>query len=41
MCYLSLKAKKKTVCQHFLKGYCRFGDKCWNEHPRGGGGNLT
>ncbi|NXK13249.1 NUPL2 protein, partial [Herpetotheres cachinnans] len=21
----------------FLQGRCRFGDRCWNEHPRGGG----
>ncbi|NXQ28985.1 NUPL2 protein, partial [Alaudala cheleensis] len=26
------------VCQFFLRGYCRFGDRCWNEHPRGGAG---
>ncbi|NXD50529.1 NUPL2 protein, partial [Corvus moneduloides] len=26
------------VCQFFLRGYCRFGDRCWNEHPRGGSG---
>ncbi|NXN84991.1 NUPL2 protein, partial [Bombycilla garrulus] len=24
------------VCQFFLRGYCRFGERCWNEHPRGG-----
>ncbi|NWH77670.1 NUPL2 protein, partial [Piaya cayana] len=24
------------VCQFFLQGRCRFGEKCWNEHPRGG-----
>ncbi|NXK34763.1 NUPL2 protein, partial [Piprites chloris] len=23
------------VCQFFLRGYCRFGERCWNEHPRG------
>ncbi|NXG26067.1 NUPL2 protein, partial [Grallaria varia] len=23
------------VCQYFLRGYCRFGERCWNEHPRG------
>ncbi|XP_041104925.1 nucleoporin NUP42 isoform X2 [Polyodon spathula] len=23
-----------TVCGFFLQGRCRFGDKCWNEHPR-------
>ncbi|XP_061673697.1 nucleoporin NUP42 [Syngnathoides biaculeatus] len=27
-----------TVCNFFLQGRCRYGDKCWNEHPRGGGG---
>ncbi|XP_055076162.2 nucleoporin NUP42 isoform X1 [Misgurnus anguillicaudatus] len=25
-----------TVCNFFLQGRCRYGDKCWNEHPRGG-----
>uniref|UniRef100_A0A8C1UZN6 Nucleoporin NUP42 n=1 Tax=Cyprinus carpio TaxID=7962 RepID=A0A8C1UZN6_CYPCA len=24
-----------TVCNFFLQGRCRYGDKCWNEHPRG------
>ncbi|XP_068092106.1 nucleoporin NUP42 [Hyperolius riggenbachi] len=24
------------VCRYFLEGHCRFGDRCWNEHPRGG-----
>ncbi|XP_054914762.1 nucleoporin NUP42 [Poeciliopsis prolifica] len=31
-----------VVCNFFLQGRCRYGDKCWNEHPRngsrGGGG---
>ncbi|XP_051520053.1 LOW QUALITY PROTEIN: nucleoporin NUP42 [Myxocyprinus asiaticus] len=29
-----------TVCSFFLQGRCRYGDKCWNEHPeaKGGGG---
>ncbi|XP_016072564.1 PREDICTED: nucleoporin-like protein 2 [Miniopterus natalensis] len=29
-----------TVCQFFLQGRCRFGERCWNEHPgaRGAGG---
>uniref|UniRef100_A0A5F9DHW4 Nucleoporin NUP42 n=1 Tax=Oryctolagus cuniculus TaxID=9986 RepID=A0A5F9DHW4_RABIT len=29
-----------TVCQFFLQGRCRFGDRCWNEHPgaKGSGG---
>ncbi|XP_007562679.1 nucleoporin NUP42 [Poecilia formosa] len=25
-----------VVCNFFLQGRCRYGDKCWNEHPRGG-----
>ncbi|NXJ99926.1 NUPL2 protein, partial [Corythaixoides concolor] len=25
-----------AVCQFFLQGRCRFGERCWNEHPRGG-----
>ncbi|NWR27561.1 NUPL2 protein, partial [Tachuris rubrigastra] len=25
------------VCQFFLRGYCRFGERCWNEHPRAAG----
>uniref|UniRef100_A0A3Q0QZ13 Nucleoporin NUP42 n=1 Tax=Amphilophus citrinellus TaxID=61819 RepID=A0A3Q0QZ13_AMPCI len=24
------------VCSFFLQGRCRYGEKCWNEHPRGG-----
>ncbi|XP_013910502.1 PREDICTED: nucleoporin-like protein 2 [Thamnophis sirtalis] len=24
------------VCSYFLQGNCRFGDRCWYEHPRGG-----
>ncbi|KAL7868909.1 hypothetical protein SRHO_G00102930 [Serrasalmus rhombeus] len=27
-----------TVCSFFLQGRCRYGEKCWNEHPRGAGG---
>ncbi|KAK9958213.1 hypothetical protein ABG768_012387 [Culter alburnus] len=27
-----------TVCSFFLQGRCRYGDKCWNEHPRDGRG---
>ncbi|XP_039521883.1 nucleoporin NUP42-like [Pimephales promelas] len=26
------------VCSFFLQGRCRYGEKCWNEHPRGGRG---
>lgn len=26
------------VCNFFLQGRCRYGEKCWNEHPRGGRG---
>ncbi|XP_013866652.1 nucleoporin NUP42 [Austrofundulus limnaeus] len=25
-----------VVCNFFLQGRCRYGEKCWNEHPRGG-----
>ncbi|XP_060638080.2 nucleoporin NUP42 isoform X1 [Anolis sagrei] len=24
------------VCPYFLRGNCRFGERCWNEHPRYG-----
>ncbi|XP_021241171.1 nucleoporin-like protein 2 [Numida meleagris] len=27
-----------AICRFFLQGRCHFGDRCWNEHPRGGGG---
>ncbi|KAM9496649.1 nucleoporin NUP42 isoform 1-T1 [Clarias gariepinus] len=30
-----------TVCSYFLQGRCRYGDKCWNEHPRGGRSQST
>ncbi|XP_033100804.1 nucleoporin NUP42-like [Anneissia japonica] len=23
-----------VICKFFLQGYCKFGDKCWNEHTR-------
>ncbi|KAM9776013.1 nucleoporin NUP42 isoform X1 [Syngnathus typhle] len=29
------------VCKFFLQGRCLYGDKCWNEHPRGGGGGYN
>ncbi|XP_062302245.1 nucleoporin NUP42 [Osmerus eperlanus] len=25
-----------VVCNFFMQGRCRYGDKCWNEHPSGG-----
>ncbi|KAM5158295.1 transmembrane glycoprotein NMB [Mantella aurantiaca] len=25
-----------AICSFFLQGRCRYGDKCWNEHPKGG-----
>ncbi|XP_017277299.1 nucleoporin NUP42 [Kryptolebias marmoratus] len=25
-----------VVCNFFLQGRCRYGEKCWYEHPRGG-----
>uniref|UniRef100_A0A4W4GEU9 Nucleoporin NUP42 n=1 Tax=Electrophorus electricus TaxID=8005 RepID=A0A4W4GEU9_ELEEL len=28
-----------SVCHFFLQGRCRYGEKCWNEHPRGGRGS--
>ncbi|XP_018425593.1 PREDICTED: nucleoporin-like protein 2 [Nanorana parkeri] len=24
-----------AICSFFLEGRCRFGDRCWNEHPTG------
>ena len=23
-----------AVCKFYLQGFCRYGDRCWNEHPR-------
>ncbi len=28
---------KMTICKFFLQGSCKYGDRCWNEHPRGQG----
>ncbi|XP_063159828.1 nucleoporin NUP42 [Candoia aspera] len=28
--------KSGSVCSYFLQGNCRYGDRCWHEHPRGG-----
>ncbi|XP_075684780.1 nucleoporin NUP42 [Rhinoderma darwinii] len=25
-----------VICRFFLQGRCKFGDRCWNEHPRDG-----
>ncbi|XP_037548761.1 nucleoporin NUP42 [Nematolebias whitei] len=25
-----------VVCNFYLQGRCRYGEKCWNEHPKGG-----
>ncbi|KAM3927999.1 nucleoporin NUP42 [Leptodactylus fuscus] len=25
-----------AICSFFMQGRCKFGDKCWNEHPRDG-----
>ncbi|KAM6202326.1 nucleoporin NUP42 [Rhynchocyon petersi] len=30
-----------TVCQFFLQGRCRFGERCWNEHPRAESGGRA
>lgn len=37
---ISLEGTKKSPCPYFLSGTCRFGDKCRNEHPTGGGNNV-
>ncbi|XP_062975393.1 nucleoporin NUP42 [Elgaria multicarinata webbii] len=29
------------ICSYFLQGNCRFGERCWNEHPRSGRPNQT
>lgn len=34
--WYSQRGVKMTVCNFYLQGRCRYGDKCWNEHPRGG-----
>ncbi|XP_029444937.1 nucleoporin-like protein 2 [Rhinatrema bivittatum] len=28
--------ERMTVCNFYLQGRCRYGERCWNEHPRGG-----
>nr|XP_046216685.1 nucleoporin NUP42 [Oncorhynchus gorbuscha] len=28
------------VCNFWMQGRCRYGDKCWNEHPKAGGGGY-
>uniref|UniRef100_A0A0L8FR24 Nucleoporin NUP42 n=1 Tax=Octopus bimaculoides TaxID=37653 RepID=A0A0L8FR24_OCTBM len=28
-----------AVCKYFLQGNCRYGNKCWFDHTRGGSGN--
>ncbi|XP_074999698.1 nucleoporin NUP42 isoform X3 [Calonectris borealis] len=35
---LAERGAAMAICQFFLQGRCRFGERCWNEHPRGGGG---
>uniref|UniRef100_UPI00358E9EB4 nucleoporin NUP42 isoform X1 n=2 Tax=Myxine glutinosa TaxID=7769 RepID=UPI00358E9EB4 len=25
-----------VICLYFMKGNCRFGERCWNEHPQSG-----
>ena len=31
------KEEEKQVCPFFIKGNCRYGDRCWLEHPSGEG----
>ena len=31
----------QVVCQYFLRGECKFGDRCRNEHPRTTGTQRT
>lgn len=26
--------RKGTVCAYYSRGFCRFGDRCWYEHPQ-------
>jgi len=35
-----IKKEKQDICQFFLQGKCRFGDKCHNVHS-GAGNNVT
>jgi hypothetical protein len=37
VCYLNDSLTHiQAVCQFFLRGACKFGDKCHNEHPQNG-----
>uniref|UniRef100_A0ACB8FV56 Uncharacterized protein n=2 Tax=Sphaerodactylus townsendi TaxID=933632 RepID=A0ACB8FV56_9SAUR len=33
-------ASAGNVCRYYLNGNCRFGEKCWNVHPRPGEGSI-
>ena len=37
VCYLDYSLTQiQVVCQFFLRGACKFGDQCRNEHPQNG-----